>query len=305
MKKYSVLLIGILMFIIPTFVFASTTVYERDENNLQVWDDIDTSDDNVVYSILNTPKVDENEKVYDFADLFSEFEEEELYDSIREYIDEFNSDMVIVTINDNNKRSAQEYAQDFYDYNYFGKGDKYDGIIFLIDMDTREMWISTTGETQLMYDNYRIERILDYCYNKISNDDYFGTASVFVSRASYYASQGKPSSADDYYIDENGDLVRKKSVNWILTIIVSLIIPSITLWVYISKHKGIKIAESADEYLIKKNCVAGKKIDSFLTTHTSKIYTGSSSSSGGGRSGGFSSSRGSSGRSHGGGGRRF
>jgi uncharacterized protein len=81
------------------------------------------------------PVVDVSQKVYDFADLFNASEEEMLYNRINSFIEMQNLDMVIVTINSNSKDSARAYADDFYDYNNFGKGTKCDGILFLIDMD--------------------------------------------------------------------------------------------------------------------------------------------------------------------------
>lgn len=303
MKKFGIFLSFLVLFIIPTFVSASTNVYERDEDNLQVWDTIKVDESNID-DILLTPKVDEKEKIYDFADLFSDSEEGYLFESVSNYIEDYNMDMVIVTISSNNKRNAKAYAEDFYDYNYFGIGSKYDGIIFLIDMDTREMWISTTGEAMLVYDDARIDNILDKSYVYISDEYYYKAAKSFVTVSAQYASQGLSSSADDYYVDENGDLIREKNVNWGITVVGSIIIASVAVYIFISKHKGIKLATMANDYLDKSSTVVGNKVDSFLTTHTSRTYIGSnSSSSGGGR--GISSSRGSSGRSHGGGGRRF
>ena len=87
-----------------------------------------------------TPTVDASEKVYDFAELRSDSEEKSIYNEITGLIDEYNLDAAVVTINYNNKSSAKSYAEDFYDYNDFGVGSTKDGLIFLIDMDNREMF---------------------------------------------------------------------------------------------------------------------------------------------------------------------
>lgn len=304
MKK-KIYLVILVIFLFPYVVSASTNTYERDENNLQISDDIEVTDNNI-YDILNTPKVNEEEKIYDFADLFTDEEELRLYNRAMSFIDKYDMDIVIVTIDDNNKSSAKAYADDFYDYNYFGKNKLHDGIIYLIDMDTREMAISTSGEAIIIYDDERIENILDGTYYEIQYQRYYKSALSFIEDAGDYAEKGVPSSNEDYEFDEFGNLVKKKTVNWTLTIIGALIIPSIILCILISRHKGIKLATRADNYIDSSKIVRGANVDMFVTTHTSRIpIPKSSSSSGGGRSGGSSISRGSSGRSHGGGSRRF
>lgn len=304
MKKISFLILTILAVMMPYTVSASTMVSERTEDNLQIWENIEVTNSNID-NILNTPKVNENEKIYDFADLFTDIEEDELFEKVSDYINEHDMDMVIVKINDNNKYNAKEYAEDFYDYNYFGKGDTYDGILFLIDMDTREIYVNTTGEAMLYYDDARIEGLLDAAYVYMTSAEYYQATRAFITRALNYANQGYSSSADDYYIDENGDLKEKKKINWFITLGGSIAISSIVVYIFISKHKGIKIATEADNYLDIPGIQYGTTVDNFLTTYTSRTYIGSSSSSGGRSGGGISSSRGSSGRSHGGGGRRF
>lgn len=46
-----------------------------------------------------TPVVDETKKIYDYANLITDEEEIELYNKVQEFINKYNMDMVIVTIN--------------------------------------------------------------------------------------------------------------------------------------------------------------------------------------------------------------
>lgn len=307
MKSKKVLIVLCMVFSILCFVkvYASTNTYERTEDNLRINSRIKVTSANK-YKILKTPSVDASEKVYDFAELLTDAEEETLRSLISVFIKNYDMDMAIVTINDNNKATSEKYADDFYDYNDFGVGSTYDGLLFLIDMDKRKMWISTTGEAIIMYDDARIDKILDYTYEKISNNDYYGTAEEFVDRASYFASLGTPSSNSNYKVDSNGNYVRKSSSDpfpIIPIIIVSGIVTVIFIVVASAKHKTIAKATKASQYLVKDSFNLNDKNDSFLTTHTSKRYSPQSSSSGGG--GGSSTHSGSSGVSHGGGGRNF
>jgi len=253
------------------------------------------------------PKVDENEKVYDFADLFTDTEESLLYDEITDFIFESNLDMAVVTIDDNPKNSAMNYADDFYDYNKFGIGSTYDGLLFLIDMDTREMWISTTGTAQVIYDNNRINRILNDAYYKIVDEDYYACASKFVEKSQYYFGLGIPSSNKNAGINENGDYIYNFEGSalhfnemFLPLGAFSLIVALIIVFIMKGRHKTIKKATTAWSYMHSPSITYRE--DTFLTTNTVRTYIPPSNSSSGG---GSSTHRGSSGRSHGGGGRRF
>lgn len=264
------------------FSYASTQTYERPSDNLGITKDIEITSSRKLL-IEQTPYVDADEKVYDFADLFTDDEESKLYKSIKNYISETNMDMVIVTIDENNKSSSMAYADDFYDYNDFGVGNNYDGILFLIDMDEKEMWISTTGKAISLYES-EIDYILDNCYEYISNEEYYNCADTFIT-----------DSLDEY--------VSSKYAGWffgfLFAIIASVLVPTIFCLVQKAKHKAIKLATNADSYLDKGSVIITDSKDTFVRTHTSRVAKSSSSSGGGG------SHSGSSGISHGGGGRSF
>lgn len=72
-------------------------------------------------------------KLYDQAILFSQQEQNLLEIEANRISDEFQMDIVIVTTNDTNNKSARDYADDFYDENNVGIGNDHDGIMFLID----------------------------------------------------------------------------------------------------------------------------------------------------------------------------
>lgn len=255
-------------------VSAQVKTYDRSEDNLGVWDSIYVTDSNRQL-ILDTPKVNEKEKVYDFADLFSNEEEKELYESIQNYIDEYNMDMVIVTINENNKNSSMEYADDFYDYNYFGINDSKDGILFLIDMDKRNIYISTTGKAIDKYNDNRIDDMLDSAYEYMTLGGYFEAADAFIKEAS------------------------SNHIPWILIFTLPILVATIPTVVFIFKNKMVRKKTEASQYIDKNGIKIDVKRDVFITTNTVRHVIESSSS------GSSSTHSGSSGSSHGGGGRSF
>lgn len=259
----------------------------------------------IFIGIKGVSAFDTTTKVYDYAQVLSDTEEIALKQSVNNYINKYNMDMVLVTVKYHTKSSTKVYAEDFYDYNGFGIGNTYDGIIFVIDFafGYTDIYISTTGQAIRMYDDYRIDNMLDNIANK-KDDGYYAMFNSFISDASGYASYGIPSSNSNTEINSNGDLVYKESIPWLMIFIISLAIPSIIIGILIAKNRMIKKSTNASHYLKEGSVVISTRNDRFITTHTTSVRINDSSSSSG-RVGGSSVSRGSSGRSHGGGGRRL
>lgn len=300
MKKFKYLLLIVILFgfcIIP--VSASTNTFTRTEDNLLVSPDITVTSRNLD-NILGTPAVDASEKVYDFAELLTPSEEEQIYNHIKKFINKTDLDLAVVTINDNNKFSAMEYADDFYDYNDFGTDLEYSGVLFLVDMDTREIYMSTTGKAISMYSDYRIDMMLDAIYQDFSNENYFNGITKFVTILENYDTIGLPSNKDSKYaIGINGEVYRK--FPWFIVFGFPIVITAIVIGIMIYKNKIVRVATSSREYLDKDSLKIKIVSDRLISTNTVAIPISTSSSG----SGGSSHHSGSSGRSHGGGGHRF
>jgi len=287
-KRLFLLLVIILSVFWIKDVNASTKTFERTNEDLRVPDYINVTEENKS-NILLTPSVDAKEKVYDFADLFDDQEEKDLYDQINKFIKNTNMDLAVVTISYNNKHNAGVYSDDFYDYNNFGRNASKDGILFLIDMSNREIYMTTTGYAINMYDDYRINKSLDQVYKYMTNKNYYQGVSNYISIISNYAKSGLPSKKD-----------RKSITSTILiSFVISTIITIIIIVILIRKNKMAKKKTTAREYLNKESIIINKLGETLISTHTSRIAVDHSSS------GGSSTHSGSSGTSHGGGGHGF
>ena len=289
MKKLFLLLIGILVFTaIP--VNASTDTKERTENNLLVPESITVTENNKNI-ILDTPAVNAEEKVYDFADLFTDSEEQSIKSKIDSYINVHDMDLAVVTISKNNKSNAMNYADDFYDYNDFGIGSTRDGVLFLIDMDTREIWMSTTGNAIKMYNDYRIEKALDAVYEYMSDEEYYEGTTKYINIINDYAAKGLPSKS------EENDMTAGKAL--MFSLIAGLVLTAIIMGILIAKNKLVRKATTAAEYLNKDSVDIQNLGEILISSNTTKTKIESDSG------GGSSSHMGSSGISHGGGGHGF
>ena len=244
--------------------------------------------------IDNTHAFNTSLKVYDYAQVLTTEEEQNLKRNIDLYIANNNMDMAIVTVKYHSKSSTMAYADDFYDYNGFGIGSNLDGVIFVLDFtfwENGDIWMSTTGKAIDVYTDYRIDSILDSVVAK-KNWGYYEMFNTFIEKSNYYAKEGIP--VYDSTLED-------KKVAWKNITIFSLIIPSIIILILVLKNKMVKKCTTASIYLLKDSVIINKRSDRFITTHTTSVRINESSSS----SGGSSTHRSSSGRSHGGGGRRL
>lgn len=287
-KMKKILKITLVMLTIFTLnivpVYASTNTKERTEDNYLVEDWVTVTEDNK-NNILTTPAIDATEKVYDFADLFTDEEEQQLYTKITNYINEYNLDLAVVTIDENNK-TPREYADDFYDYNDF---DQQGGILFLIDMYNRKIYMSTTGEAIKMYNDYRINTALDEVYTYMSDEEYYEGTSSYIDKISDYAKKGVPTSNNEE---------KSLTSSIFMSLLIGLIGTAIIMAILIFKNRMVKKATTAREYLNKNSIKIQNMGEILISSNTTKHEIDHSSS-------GSSTHTGSSGSSHGGGGHSF
>ena len=312
MKKWIYYLCFIILLFLISIIPTSAKEFKtctRDSTNLHVRDSLVNNHNTP--DIMSTPCVDSNDKVYDYADLLTDLEEENLYNEIQNFIEKTGYDLAVATINENPKGSARIFADDFYDYNEFGKNQTRDGLLLLIDMDTREVYVSTTGYAILMYDEERIgseeiyyntNSVLDYGYNFIKEEKYYDSFSSMINRLLYFYNLDYPERSQKKEINEIGEPVIIKYISYpfvgfisgILTLIVSIIFYNIS-------RLKIKVG-STISYMKNKNITTKK--DTLVNSVVTHTYRSTDSGSGG-SSGGSSYHSSSSGSFHGGGGRGF
>lgn len=311
MKKIFNLIFVVLLTLTCTInVYASTNTYDRNTlENYGVNKNVQDIDSKLSY-IMNTKKVDATEKIYDFADILTDEEEQQLKTKIDQFIADNNMDMVIVTdtFAYSYDKKNEEYADDFYDYNDFGMDFDYNsGVLLLRNTNPGDPYyhMSTTGNAMLYLNDYRVNKILDDIYSDIRNGRYYEGFSKWITYTDNYIKSGYPSSASNYYLDDNGDLHKIKPKYRLpigMGLLTGFVVALTIVLVMVAKNKMVKKAHKAGEYLDQNSINITRREDTYLRSHTTS-YTISSSSSGGHHGGGHSSHHSSSGFSHGGGGR--
>lgn len=263
-------------------------------------------------------------RVFDQAGLFSETEIIQLEEKIAQCRKSTKMDVVIVSAYADGERSAEEYADDYYDYGGFGVGKKASGVLLLYYMDGPgqpggECYISTAGTMINMLTDERIESILDNVYGDLGNRDFAGAAEHFLEDVKAYVKEGVESGQYTYDRD-TGEIVRYHSIRLyevaIAMVIAGILAGSVCLDIkkrYAMKQSSREVSNSLQAY--RADCafhfsVAGDKMVNKYVRSVPIPRNTSSGSGGRGHSGSSSAGRStihtsSSGSSHGGGGRRF
>lgn len=77
-------------------------------------------------------------RVYDAADLLTDEEESQLLDRLDSLSEEYDFDVAVATVQSTDGVAMNKFTDTFYDDNYYGLGDDYDGILFMVSIGDRE-----------------------------------------------------------------------------------------------------------------------------------------------------------------------
>lgn len=234
------------------------------------------------------------ERVYDYADVLTDEEENNLRAYIAKKERQMGMDIVLVTIKEDVEAgysswmySMMNMADDFYDENLFGYDKVHgDGVLLLDNWyeDQEGSWFSAAGKPERRFAGYASDKVVDAVYNEIDKGPY----------RAYMA-----------YIDTACSLMNN-SDRTVIPILVILIAPVVAALIYAGRKMAQKKAldtTKSTEYVEGDKPVINQSRDDFLrkSVVTRHIQT----SSGGGSRGGRSSSHVSrSGVRHSGAGRR-
>lgn len=125
-----------------------------------------------------------NQGVYDYAALFTDEEVQSLQTKINEIRGAYNVDAFILTTDDAQGKTTTAFADDFlFDLGY-GTTDT-NAVLFIIDMDNRNVKIATSGVTTFSYfTDERCELIIDKLYGDLKEGNYYQTGNIFLKYVS-------------------------------------------------------------------------------------------------------------------------
>lgn len=254
-----------------------------------------------------------DQKVFDEAGLLTQTQIDDLQSEIVKTAEYLKMDVIIVTIDDAGGKTAMEAADDFYDEHAFGYEREHgSGILFLIDMDNRETYISTAGEAMIQFRDEEYELIFDDIAYDMKQGNYYNACSIFLKKAYEY---GSNNDVVEGYYDEATDSIKPptklqqlfKPVDIAISLAGSLVIAIVIVAIMAHGNKA-RMSVGRDAYLKDNRYKLNLKSDNFThqTVTTRHIPRNDNHFGGGGGGGGGGSSHTSSGgHSHSGGGRGF
>lgn len=233
----------------------------------------------ILISALVLPAAAANVLVNDFAALMTSTDAASLTAQSQTLKEEYGLDVVILTVPSLMGKTVQDFADDFYDNNRYGDN----GVLFLLDMGSRQWHISTAGAAIEWLSDSDLMKIEDSVIPYFSDGQYYGGFSRFLEMLPRLLTNDQ----------------QEKGVNFFLSLLVGAGIACIALLVMRSTMNTKRLQRSADNYQNDGSYHLRTHQDLFLYSNVTKRPRPKNNSSG------SSTHRSSSGRSHGGRGGRF
>lgn len=225
-------------------------------------------------------------------------------------------DMVVLTTNDvpydysESMWRIRDFADDFYDQGGYGMGPDFSGMLILLDMNNRAIWLSTGGVMIEYINDMREEDILDRAYEYLSFGNYASGVQVALERVEQYMNKGR---AEGTFLYDEVTGQRLSGIHNALTsgeiMLAGVVGLVVALVIFASVRGAYNLSGSTYSYDEHANSTVNLTRDDevFVRQFVNRTprNTGSHGSSGGERSGGSGVHRSSGGVRHGGGGRRF
>lgn len=270
---------------------------------------------------INVQAAPEDQKVYDYYELFSEDEITDLEDVCAQYGEDGKVDIVIVT-DDLNGESTKKYLEDFYDEHGFGYNQEFgDAAMILVNMyeADRNVTIQGYGKAEYYLNNDRIEYILDDVTEFLKNGEYYNAMEEFAKQSAYYMNESKGvntspatgeagsgnyygesgySGPSDYYGEKEDNIF----YNTFFQLGIAVIIGAVTVGI-MAAGSGGRVTVSNRTYLDEGNSGVTASRDDYIRTTTTRVKKPDNNNGGGRSSGGGGISSG--GHSHSGGSRGF
>lgn len=247
-----------------------------------------------------------SQKIYDDADLLSEEEEQEFQERCEELSLRYQTEFIIATTANTGGLSTVEYVQSFCIKNDFGyEEDIVDKscVIYLIDMDNREVYMLLSGLANYFFED-EWDAITDTSVTYLKAEAYASACEQFLDDCEFGGADKYNKFQTEYKelwenYDGNYDsfyeeyLYESIFANIYIDLAIAAGVALITVLIMRGFNKS-KMVVNQNTYMDKNNYDMQRKTDIYIRTTTTKYKRSSGGSSGGGG-----------GRSFGGGGKSF
>lgn len=261
----------------------------------------------------------------DGSHLLSGAEADEISESLERVSEKYNFDVVIVTNDSLGYKTAESFADDYYDENGYGRDADFSGILLLVSMGERDWAISTCGLGTYYFGDSDIDAIADLILSDLSAGEYASAFRTYIScvedTLEYFTSHSDGYDGYDRYYDEDyygeyyggygyrGEQYQGEGMGIGGKIVISLVIGALvgfgSVGAMLSSMKTVRHNSAASNYVVRDSLNVRRANEFFLYRNVSKtprqteqnhnrgghvggsVHTSSSGRSHGGRSGKF------------------
>lgn len=250
-------------------------------------------------------------RVYDYAHILSDGEEVDLQQMAEEMQQVWDMDLAFLTLHGTDDLSVQEYGAEFYTEHGFGAGEDADGVIFVLDMKSREGQIVTCGKAIDIYTDYYIEEMWQKMVSHLSDGEYYAAMVTLFEEMDRYngAYEEYQADPDTFLSAYESEQQRREILPYLgIAAVFSLVIAGVVVASMRKSCRNVRPYTDGRAYLKENGFYLTTNRDSFANTHTSLMpipRNDDNNHHSGGSWGGGSSTFSSGGRSFGGGGGKF
>lgn len=241
-----------------------------------------------------------NKLLVDDADLLKPEQEKVLLEKLEDISQRQKCDVVVVTVKSLEGKSAQDFADDYFDYNGYGQGKNHDGLLLLVSMTERKWHISTTGYGITAFTDAGLDYLSKQFLPDLKDGDYNAAFTTYAEQCDDFLTQARKGQPYDVHN------LPKEPLDW-YWIPGALAIGFGIAYLIVTGMKGqlksVHYQTGAADYIKKNSLKITNSQEFFLFSKVSKQPKPEPSSNS--SSGGSSTHTSSSGRSHGGSGGGF
>lgn len=132
-----------------------------------------------------------NPLLVDEADLLKPDQEKALLAKLKDVSKRQKCDVVVVTVKSLEGKSAQDFADDYFDYNGYGQGKNHDGVLFLISMVERKWHISTTGYGITAFTDAGLDYLSKQFLPDLKDGDYNAAFTTYAEQCDEFLTQAR------------------------------------------------------------------------------------------------------------------
>ncbi|WP_170885563.1 TPM domain-containing protein [Bacillus alkalicellulosilyticus] len=256
------------------------------------------------FAFYSSAQAETSQRIYDYANLLSDTEEEALEKLAQDYSMKHETDFVFLTTNDTKGQDIEYYSSEFVESSNIGYGEEQSVAMLTIDMGYREIYVIGFGKAESYLDGYRIDELIDSVLVHVAVEDYSIAFESFIKQYENYFEMEPPVHNDNVY---SGTPTGNQSDNILFElwfqVIVSVLVGGIVVGIMLFNTGG-KVTINGKTYMDVTNSRVLQQRDTFVRKSVTKRRKPSNNNNGptsGGGRGGMTSG----GRSYSGGRGRF